>query len=34
MQDTNDDLHGGHRSYEVRCGKLFDMATIFSQKNR
>ena len=34
MQDENDnDLDGGQRSSEVKCGKLCDMATIFGQKN-
>ena len=33
MQAENDDLCGGQRSSEVKCGKLCDMATIFSQKN-
>ena len=35
MQAKNDDdLHGGQRSSEVKCGKLCAMATIFGQKNR
>ena len=35
MQVSNDDdLHGGQRSSEVKCGKLCAMATIFGQKNR
>ena len=30
MQAKNgDDLHGGQRSSEVKCGKLCAMATIF-----
>ena len=30
MQTENDDdLYGGQRSSEVKCGKLCDMATIF-----
>ena len=33
MQAENDDLYGGQRSSEVKCGKLRDMATIFGQKN-
>ena len=34
MQTENDDdLDGGQRSSEVKCGKLCDMATIFGQKN-
>ena len=34
MQTENDDdLYGGQRSSEVKCGKLCDMATIFGQKN-
>ena len=34
MQVKNDDdLHGGQRSSEVKCGKLCAMATIFCQKN-
>ena len=28
----DDDLHGGQRSSEVKCGKLCDVATIFGQK--
>ena len=31
--ENDDDLHGGQRSSEVKCGKLCDMATIFGQKN-
>ena len=35
MQTENDDdLYGGQRSSEVKCGKQCDMATIFGQKNR
>ena len=34
MQTENDDLYGGQRSSEVKCGNLCDMATIFGQKNR
>ena len=34
MQAKNDDdLHGGQRSSEVKCGNIFAMATIFGQKN-
>ena len=35
MQAKNDDdLHGGQRSSEVKCGKQYATAsTIFSQKN-
>ena len=34
MQTENDDdLYGGQRSSEVKCGKLCDMATILGQKN-
>ena len=34
MQTENDDdLYGGQRSSQVKCGKLCDMATIFGQKN-
>ena len=34
MQVKNDDdLHGGQKSSEVKCGKLCAMATIFGQKN-
>ena len=32
--ENDDDLYGGQRSSEVKCGKLCDMATIFGQKNR
>ena len=33
MQTENDDdLYGGQRSSEVKCGKLCAMATIFGQK--
>ena len=28
-EDDDDDLFGGQRSSEVKCGKLCDMATIF-----
>ena len=32
MQTENDDdLYGGQRSSEVKCGKLCDMAAIFGQ---
>ena len=31
--ENDDDLYGGQRSSEVKCGKLCDMATIFGQKN-
>ena len=34
MQAKNDDLHGGQRSSEVKCGKQYATATILSQKNR
>ena len=35
MQAINDDdLHGGQRSSEVKCGKLCAMATLFGQNNR
>ena len=34
MQVKNvDDLHGGQRSSEVKCGKLCALVTIFCQKN-
>ena len=33
-ENDDDDLYGGQRSSEVKCGKLCDMATIFGQKNR
>ena len=33
MHAENDDLYGGQRSSEGKCGKLCDMATIFGQKN-
>ena len=34
MQTKNDsDLYGGQRSSEVKCGKLYAMATILGQKN-
>ena len=29
----DDDLHGGQRSSEVKCGKVCAMATIFGQKS-
>ena len=29
---NDDDLYGGQRSSEVKCGKLCDMATIFGKK--
>ena len=33
METENDnDLYGGQRSSEFKCGKLCDMATIFGQK--
>ena len=32
--ENDDDLHGGQRSLEVKCGKLCAMATIFGKKNR
>ena len=32
--ENNDDLDGGQRSSEVKCGKLCAMATIFGQKKR
>ena len=32
MQVENDDLDGGQRSTEVKCGKLCAIATIFDQK--
>ena len=31
---NNDDFHRGQRSSEVKCGKQYATATIFSQKNR
>ena len=31
--ENNNDLYGGQRTSEVKCGKLRDMATIFGQKN-
>ena len=31
--ENDDDLDGGQRSSEVKWGKLYDMATIFGQKN-
>ena len=31
--ENDDDLYGGQRSSEVKCGKLCDTATIFGQKN-
>ena len=31
--ENDDDLYGGQRSSEVKCGKLCDMDTIFGQKN-
>ena len=31
--ENDDDLYGGQRSSEVKCGKLCDMTTIFGQKN-
>ena len=35
MQAKNDDdLHGGQSSSEVKCGKQYATATIFSQENR
>ena len=35
MQTENDDdLYGGQRSSDFKCGKLCDMATIFGKKNR
>ena len=34
MQTENDDdIYGGQRSPEVKCGKLCDMSIIFGQKN-
>ena len=33
MQVKNDDLHGGQKSSEVKCGKPCAMATIFCDKN-
>ena len=34
MQGKNDDdLHGGQRSSEVKCGNVCAMATIFGQKS-
>ena len=32
--ESDDDLDGGQRSSEVKCGKLYAMATIFGQKKR
>ena len=35
MQARDDDaLHGGQRSTEVKCSKLYNMATQIGQKNR
>ena len=35
MQTENDDdLYGGQRLSEVKCGKLCDMAIVFGQKKR
>ena len=31
--ENDDDLYGGQKSSEVKCGKLCDMTTIFGQKN-
>ena len=31
--EDDDDLYGGQRSSEVKCGKLCYMATTFGQKN-
>ena len=31
--ENDDDLYGGQRLSEVKCGKLCAMATIFGQKN-
>ena len=31
--ENDDDLYGGQRPSEVKCGKLCDMTTIFGQKN-
>ena len=31
--ENDDDLDGGPRSSEVKCGELCDMATIVDQKN-
>ena len=31
--ENDDDLYGGQRSSEVKCGKLCDMATISGQTN-
>ena len=31
--ENDDDLYGGQRSSEVKCGKLCDIPTIFGQKN-
>ena len=34
IQAENDgDLYGGQKSSEVKCGKLFAMATIFVKRN-
>ena len=34
MQSENDDdLDGGQRSSEVKCGKLCDMVTLFGKEN-
>ena len=33
-KNDDDDLYGGQRSSEVKCGKQCAMATIFVQKNR
>ena len=30
---NDDDFHGGQRSSEVKCGKLYAMATKLGQKN-
>ena len=32
MQTEDNDLYGGQRSPEFKCGKLCDIATIFCQK--
>ena len=32
--ENDDDLYGGQRSSDFKCGKLCDMATISGQKNR
>ena len=33
VYDDDDDLHGGQRSSEVKCGKLCTIITKLGQKN-